>query len=91
MGAVNTYEAYDAIEKRLAPRLEAFVRTGYYAELSAILEPVEVDEQHARSGCLRDVVVPAHHVERRVGALATGRRPAVEPIEIATAEPALAA
>ena len=37
MGAVNTYDAYDAIEKRLAPRLEAFVRTGYYAELSAIL------------------------------------------------------
>ena len=37
MGAANTYEAYDAIEKRLAPRLEAFVRTGHYAELSAIL------------------------------------------------------
>ena len=37
MGAANAYEAYDAIEKRLAPRLEAFVRTGHYAELSAIL------------------------------------------------------
>jgi hypothetical protein len=37
MGATNAYEAYDAIEKRLAPPLEAFVRTGRYAELSAIL------------------------------------------------------
>jgi hypothetical protein len=37
MGAANAYEAYDAIETRLAPRLEAFVRTGHYAELRAIL------------------------------------------------------
>jgi hypothetical protein len=37
MGLTNTYEAYDASEKRLAPRLEAFVRTGHYAELTAIL------------------------------------------------------
>jgi hypothetical protein len=37
MGAANTDEAYAAIEKRLAPRLEAFVGTGHYAELTAIL------------------------------------------------------
>jgi hypothetical protein len=37
MDPTNTYEAYDAIEKRLAPRLEAFVRTGHYVEPSAIL------------------------------------------------------
>jgi hypothetical protein len=37
MSAANTWEAYDAIEKRLAPRLEAFVRTGHYGELNAIL------------------------------------------------------
>ena len=36
-GPANTYEAYEAIEKRLTPRPEAFVRTGHYAEPSAIL------------------------------------------------------
>jgi hypothetical protein len=30
-------KAYDAVEKRLAPRLEAFVRTSHYAQHSAIL------------------------------------------------------
>jgi phage host-nuclease inhibitor protein Gam len=37
MGAPTIRETYDAIEKRLAPRLEAFVRTSHYAQLSAIL------------------------------------------------------
>ena len=37
MGLTNICEAYDATEKRLAPRLKAFVRTGHYAELTAIL------------------------------------------------------
>jgi hypothetical protein len=37
MGVANTYEAYDTIEKRLGPGLEAFVRTGHYADLTAIL------------------------------------------------------
>jgi hypothetical protein len=37
MGPTNTCEAYDATEKSLASRLEAFVHTGHYAEPSAIL------------------------------------------------------
>ena len=37
MGAPTIVQTYDAMEKRLAPRLEAFVRTSHYAQLSAIL------------------------------------------------------
>ena len=48
MGSTNTYEAYNAIEKRLAPRLEAFVRTSHYAELSAILAKPAPPSPHPR-------------------------------------------
>jgi hypothetical protein len=65
MGAANTYEAYDTIEKRLAPRLEAFVRTGHYAELSAILAKAHAtvaatpSTASRRGFCMRSTCPPA--------------------------------
>lgn len=77
MGAVNTYEAYDAIEKRLAPRLEAFVRTGHYAELGAIVAKARATLAATRNGVaarvLHTVNLPAgtdvRRLHRQIGEL----------------------
>ena len=74
---MNTYEAYDAIEKRLAPRLEAFVRKGYYAELSAILAKARATVAATLDGvaarALRTVNLPAgtdvRRLHRQIGEL----------------------